>query len=142
MKISISATNPCHLYQLAVELAGLDSLDAYYSGYPKWKLPGADRLPIRTHSLRTNIVYGMLKFLPESMRPRSRDLFSWQDRGFDEWVGRNLRPCNFVHAMPGQCLHTFRGAKALGARAVMNHATGPVREWVRIMEPEYEAGRA
>src|SRR5207248_241844 len=27
--------------------------------------------------------------------------------------------------------------KTLGARAVLNHATGPVREWVQIMESEY-----
>ncbi len=138
MKISISATNPCHLHPMAVELAQRGHLDAYYSGYPKWKLPGDDGFPVRTHSLRTNIVYGLLKFLPESMRPGSRDLFLWQDRGFDEWVGRNLRPCDFIHAMPGQCLHTFRRAKALGVRTVMNHATGPVREWIRIMRPEYE----
>jgi len=39
--------------------------------------------------------------------------------------------------MPGQCLHIFRAARRLGIRTVLNHATGPVREWVRIMEPEY-----
>ena len=39
--------------------------------------------------------------------------------------------------MPGQCLHTFRKARSSGIRTVLNHATGPAREWVRIMEPEY-----
>ena len=39
--------------------------------------------------------------------------------------------------MPGQCLHTFKQAKTRGIRTVLNHATGPVREWVRVMEPEY-----
>src|ERR1700722_12579513 len=46
MKIAISATNPCHLYPLALELAKLQSLDCYYSGYPKWKLQDAERLHI------------------------------------------------------------------------------------------------
>ena len=69
MKISISATNPCHLYPMAIELSELGHLGAYYSGYPQWKLPGADPPDVRTHSLRTNIVYGMLKFLPEIAAP-------------------------------------------------------------------------
>lgn len=137
MKIAISATNPCHLYPLALELAKMGHLDRYYSGYPKWKLPGADGVPMKTHSFRTNVVYGLLKFLPESLRPGSRSLFLWQDHGFDAWVGRHLRGCDFIHAMPGQCLRTFEKAKSLGIRTVLNHATGLVREWVRIMEPEY-----
>jgi len=137
MKIAISSTNPCHLFPMAVELAKLQSLDCYYSGYPKWKLGAPAAMPVRTHSLRTNIVYGMLKFLPDSLRPDTRDLFLWQDRGFDAWAGRNLAKCDFLHAMPGQSLATFTRAKALGARTVLNHATGPVREWVAIMEPEY-----
>jgi len=137
MKIAISATNPCHMYPLAAGLAALGSLDCYYSGYPGWKLKAPQSMPVRTHSLRTNVVYGMLKFLPESLRPDTRDMFLWQDRGFDHWVGRHLRGCDFVHAMPGQALQTFRKAKTTGTHTVLNHATGPVRDWVRIMEPEY-----
>lgn len=138
MKISISATNPCHLYPLAAELAAENAIGTYYSGYPAWKLPGALAIPVRTHSLRTNIVYALLKFAPDSLRPDSRDLFLWQDRGFDEWVGHHLQPCDFIHAMPGQCLRTFQRAKSIGVRTVLNHATGPVSEWVKIMKPEYE----
>ena len=137
MKTSLSATNPCHMYPLAVELARLGGLGCYYSGYPRWKLPDADALEIRTHSLRTNIVYGLLKYAPENLRPSSRSLFLWQDRGFDRWVGRHLGACDFIHGIPGQCLHTFRASRARGVRTVLNHATGPVRDWVRIMEPEY-----
>jgi glycosyltransferase involved in cell wall biosynthesis len=95
-------------------------------------------MEVRTHSLRTNIVYGLLKFAPERLRPSSRRLFLWQDHGFDRWVGEHLDPCDFIHAMPGQALVTFRGAKQMGTRTVLNHATGPVRDWVRIMEPEYQ----
>lgn len=137
MKISLSATNPCHLYPLAVELARLDALGRFYSGYPKWKLPDSAGVPIRAHSWRTTLVYALLKYLPERRRPSSRTLFRWQDYGFDRWVGRHLAGCDFVHAMPGQALHTFRAARRLGVRTVLNHATGPVRDWVRIMAPEY-----
>jgi len=138
LKISISATNPCHLWPMARELATAGSLGAYYSGYPEWKLGDANDVNVRAHSLRTNIVYGLLKFAPPWLRPPSRALFTWQDHGFDRWVGAHLEKANFVHAMPGQALATFRAARQLGIKTVLNHATGPVREWVRIMEPEYE----
>lgn len=137
MNISIASTNPCHLWPLARELAAAKALGCYYSGYPEWKLGDVDGARIRTHSFRTNIVYGLLKYAPEQLRPSSRSLFLWQDRGFDRWVGEHIEACDFIHAMPGQALVTFRGAKQLGATTVLNHATGPVREWVRIMEPEY-----
>ncbi len=137
MKISFSATNPCHLFPLAQAVAERGALGCYYSGYPRWKLPAVKGLNVRTHSLATLAVYGLLKLVPERWRPGSRALFLWQDRTFDRWVGAHLASCDFIHGMPGQCLQTFRAAKRLGLRTVMNHATGPVREWVRIMEPEY-----
>jgi len=137
MKISIAATNPCHLYPLARELARAGALGCYYSGYPAWKLGAPPEMPVRAHGLRTTLVYGALKYLPPRLRPASRTLFLWQDHGFDAWVGRSLEPCDFFHAMPGQALRGFERAHALGARTVLNHATGPVRDWVRIMEPEY-----
>lgn len=137
MTISFSATNPCHMYPLALAIAREGALGCYYSGYPAWKLADSDGIRVRTHSLRTNIVYGLLKFAPESLRPSTRALFRWQDDGFDRWTGAHLERSDFVHAMPGQALHTFRAARKLGVRTVLNHATGPVREWARIMEPEY-----
>lgn len=137
MRISFSATNPCHLYPLALEVAELGALGCYYSGYPAWKLQAPASFSLRTHSLRTNIVYGLLKYAPARLRPSPRSLFLWQDHGFDRWVGRHLEHCDVVHAMPGQALETFRGARRAGVRTMLNHATGPVREWVRIMEPEY-----
>ena len=137
MKISIAATNPCHLFPLALELARADALACYYSGYPAWKLAPPPGLPVRTHSFRTTLIYGALKFLPPSLLPSPRSLFLWQDHGFDAWVGRHLDPCDFLHAMPGQALRSFEAARRLGIRTVLNHATGPIRDWVRIMDPEY-----
>ena len=138
MKISISATNPCHMWPTAQAVAREGAIGLYYSGYPAWKLQGADPRMLRCHSLRTNVVYALLKYVPPGLRPASRSLFRWQDEGFDRWVGAHLEPCDFIHAMPGQALHTFRAAKRLGIRTVLNHATGPAREVMRIMRPEYE----
>ncbi len=137
MKISIAATNPCHLFPLALELHREGALGCYYSGYPAWKLAAPPGVPVRTHSLRTTMVYGALKFLPAPLRPSPRAMFRWQDHGFDAWVGRALEPCDALHAIPGQALHGFQRARQLGVRTVLNHATGPARDWVRIMEPEY-----
>jgi glycosyltransferase involved in cell wall biosynthesis len=137
MKISFSATNPCHLFPVARELAKLGALGCYYSGYPAWKLRNTEGMNVRTHSLRTNIVYGLLKYAPAGLRPSSRSLFLWQDHGFDRWAGAHLEPGDFIHGMPGQCRDVFRAGRKLGVRTVLNHATGPVRDWVRIMEPEY-----
>ncbi len=138
MKISFAATNPCHMWPTARAVAQHGALAHYYSGYPAWKLSDASPEILRAHSFRTNVVYGLLKYAPDWLRPSSRKLFLWQDHGFDRWTGRNLEPCDFIHAMPGQALHTFRAARKTGIRTVLNHATGPVREWVRIMQPEYD----
>ena len=137
MRISFSATNPCHMWPTARAVAQEGALGLYYSGYPAWKIAGADPALLRCHSLRTNVVYGLLRYVPARLRPKSRRLFLWQDQGLDRWVGAHLEACDFIHAMPGQALHTFRAARQRGIRTVLNHATGPVREWVRIMEPEY-----
>ncbi len=137
MKLSFSATNPCHMWPLARAVAAEGALGHFYSGYPEWKL-AASGPHIRTHSLRTKIVYALLKYAPASLRPAPRTLFVWQDRGFDTAVARDLEECDFIHAMPGQALATFRAAKKRGIRTVLNHATGPVRNLVCIMRPEYE----
>ncbi len=129
------------MYAMAEALAERGALGGYYSGYPRWKLGAPAELPVRTHSWRTLAVYSALKNVPGWAQPRAKDLFRWQDRGFDRWVGAHLEPCDFIHALPGQAVQTFRAAKRAGIRTVLNHATGPVREWVRIMEPLYrEAG--
>lgn len=138
MRISFSATNPCHMWPTARAVAAEGALGHFYSGYPAWKIHGAEAGALRCFSWRTNIVYGLLKYMPARLRPSSRRLFAWQDTGFDRSVGRNLEACDFIHAMPGQALHTFRAAKKRGIRTVLNHATGPLREWVKIMRPEYE----
>lgn len=137
-RISISATNPCHLYSMARVLARENALGTYYSGYPRWKLPGSELAPVRTHSFRTLAVYGALKFLPPLMRPRSTRMFRWQDEAFDRWVSRHLEPVDFLHAMPGQCLESFRVAREHGVRTVLNHATGPATSVRRLLKAEYE----
>ena len=136
--IALSATNPCHLYDLAVALHARGQLGAYHSGYPQWRLRPPDTFPLRAHSARTLVTYGLLR-LPMSLRPAPHRLFRWQDTGFDRATARHLvrSDGDSVHAMPGQALATFRRAKELGMTTVLNHATGPVRQQLALIEEEF-----
>jgi len=138
MRISFAATNPCHVYDLAKAIHRRSSLGTYYSGYPRWKLREPDSMPVHSHSFRTLVTYGLLKFAPPRFRPAPRSLYLWQDHGFDRWAARALEPCDFVHGIPGQCLHTFRSAHRRQIVPILNHATGPVRQWIELLRPEYE----
>lgn len=136
--IALSATNPCHLYDLAVALHALGRLGAFHSGYPRWRLRPPAGFPLRAHSARTLVTYGLLR-LPMSLRPAPHRLFRWQDTGFDRATARHLARSDgdSVHAMPGQALATFRRAKELGITTVLNHATGPVRQQLALLEEEF-----
>src|SRR5947208_219641 len=98
MKISFSATNPCHMWPTARAVAQEGALAHYYSGYPAWKIADANPTQLRCSSFRTNVVYGLLKYAPAALRPSARRLFRWQDHGFDRWVGAHLEPCVFLRA--------------------------------------------
>jgi len=136
--IAISATNPCHLYDLAVALHEQGELGAYHSGYPGWRLRPPPGFPLRAHSLRTVITYGCLR-LPRALRPAPHRFFRWQDQGFDRATARHLarKDGSSLHAMPGQALATFRRARELGITTVLNHASGPVRQQLALIEEEY-----
>ena len=138
MKICISATNPCHLYDLAVALHARGELGGYFSGYPAWRLQPPDGFPLVVRSARTLVTYGCLR-LPAALRPSAHRLFRWQDLGFDRAVARVLEAAGgaSIHAMPGQALATFRRARELGMLTVLNHASGPVRQRLAMIEDEY-----
>lgn len=138
LKIAISATNPCHLYDMALALHQRGALGAYHSGYPRWRLHPPEDFPIRAHSSRTLVTYGALR-LPGWIRPKPHTLFRWQDRGFDHAVAKSLATTDgaIVHALPGQALATFQRAKELGLTTVLNHASGPVRQQLAAVAQEY-----
>lgn len=133
---SFAATNPCHVYDLAKALMTEDGLGCYYSGYPRWRLRPPAGFPIRVKSLRTLLTYGMQR-LPERLRIQDERMFRWQDAGFDKAVAGILGGEGFIHGLPGQCREIFRRAKALGLVTVLNHASGPLQQQRRLIEPEY-----
>jgi glycosyltransferase involved in cell wall biosynthesis len=136
MKTVFAATNPCHMYGMALELHRLGVLAAYHSGYPGWKLRPSAGFPLRTHSFRTLVTYGAAR-LPHRIRPCLEKLYRWQDEGFDAATAASLTPADCVHGLPGQCREIFRAARRLGMGTVVNHASGPVRHQIAVLEEEW-----
>lgn len=136
MKISFAATNPCHLYDLALALHKRRALGTYHSGYPRWRLKPPADFPLTESSWRTLITYTLLR-VPEAFRPNHTRLFRWQDKGFDADAAAKLQTADFLHGLPGQCCKLFQTAKQQGIKTVLNHATGPVRQQLTLLEPEY-----
>jgi len=123
---------------LAKALHRQGALGRYYSGYPSWKLRPPKGFHLVTNSFRTVVTYSCLR-LPETVRPASYRLFRWQDQGFDGAIARALPgdPGQWLHALPGQALETFGAARRQGIGTVLNHASGPVRQQLALIEGEY-----
>lgn len=133
---ALAATNPCHVWDLKRALHGLGVGGTYYSGYPAWRLHPPPGMEFVSASTRTLITYGLMR-VPERWRPDSMRLFLWQDEGFDRAISKRLRPADFFHGVPGQCLYCFRRARELGLQTVFSHASGPFTEQLRLIAPEY-----
>lgn len=139
---AFAATNPCHVWDLARALYGLGLLGAFHSGYPRWRLNPPLGFPLRIHSRRTVLTYGLQR-LPEWLRPPDDSVFRWQDVGFDRQAAEHLESGEIFHGIPGQCLECFRVARGRGMVRVLSHASGPVEIQWELVRPEYErAGMA
>lgn len=142
VRIAFAATNPCHVYDLALALQDRSALSAYLSGYPSWKLKASGGLPIHSHAGPILVTYGLLKLAPKWAAKNQLDLFAWQDQQFDDWAARQvekLEPTDFLHGLPGQCAATFAAAKARGIKTVLNHAAGPLAIQQRLVAEEFRA---
>lgn len=133
---SFAATNPCHVYDLALALHELGGLGCYYSGYPRWRLRPPEGFPLRVRSARTLVTYAMQRW-PERWRIRDDRMFRWQDAGFDAAVARLLEGEGSIHGLPGQCLRIFEKARAIGMRPILNHAQGPLHQQRALVAHEY-----
>lgn len=134
---SFAATNPCHVYDMALALWEKQALGSYYSGYPRWRLKPPPGFPIRTRVFRTLVTYSMQR-LPESLRLNDDRMFRWQDAGFDQAVANALEGEGYIHGIPGQCREIFRRARSLGLKTILNHASGPIEQQRAMIAPEYK----
>ncbi len=142
VEVAFAATNPCHVYDLALELNSRGALSAYLSGYPRWKLAESSGMPIRSKAGPTLATYGLLKLAPRWAASVQRELFAWQDQQFDDWAAKqvaSLERTDFLHGLPGQCAATFAAAKSRGIKTVLNHASGPVAIQERLVAEEFRA---
>lgn len=138
MKISFSAADPCHLWPVARAVREAGVSIHFYSGSPASKLPCVNKSQTRFSISRTLAMRTLLYCVPPMLRANAGRLRESRDYHFDAWVAGQLAFTDFIHALPGQALKTFRAAKNLGIRTVLNHARIPAREWARTMRPEYE----
>jgi glycosyltransferase involved in cell wall biosynthesis len=134
--LSFAATNPCHVYDMALALHERGRLGAFLCGYPRWRLRAPDGFPHVPVGWRTVAVYAWRR-LPPSLRPHEQRLFRWQDVDFDRKAARHLPASGVIHGIPGQCRELFAAARARGMTTVMNHASGPLEQQARLVEPEY-----
>ena len=135
-KLYFSATNPCHLYELCLKLHERHRLGGFYCGYPRQRLRPPPSFPYRQTGWRTTATYAALR-LPAWARPDDGRIFRWQDVGFDRRVATRLPPAGVLHGLPGQCLASFEAARRHGLITVLNHASGPIEQQLRLVEPEY-----
>ena len=134
---AFAATNPCHVYDLALALHATGALQAYISGYPRWRLRPPPGFPFVGRTARTLLTYGMQR-LPERLRIQDDAMFRWQDSGFDAAAARALKGGGgWVHGIPGQCQRLFEAAGRLGVRRILNHASGPLEQQRALIAPEY-----
>ena len=134
--LSFAATNPCHLYDMALALHAQGRLGSFLCGYPRWRLKAPAGFPHIPVGWRTVAVYAWRR-LPLWARPHEQRLFRWQDVDFDRKAARHLPETGVVHGIPGQCLALFQAARERGLTTVMNHASGPLEQQARMVEPEY-----
>jgi glycosyltransferase involved in cell wall biosynthesis len=133
---TFAATNPCHVWDLALAMWERDCLGAYISGYPKWRLKPPAGFPFHEVSWRTLVTYGLQR-MPEWARPQDERLFRWQDAGFDRAAQHKLPTAGFLHGLPGQCLRLFERGRRTGLSTVLNHAMGPLEQQRKLVAPEY-----
>lgn len=134
--LSFAATNPCHVYDMALALHECGRLDTFICGYPRWRLGAPSSFPHIPVGWRTVVVYAWRR-LPAWARPHEMVLYRWQDMGFDRAAARHLPKAGVIHGIPGQCLEIFRAARARGLTTVLNHASGPLEQQAAMVEPEY-----
>jgi glycosyltransferase involved in cell wall biosynthesis len=137
LPLSFAATNPCHVYDMALALYERGRLGSFVCGYPRWRLQAPEGFPHLPVGWRTVAVYAWRR-LPLWARPHEQRLFRWQDVDFDRKAVRHLPATGIIHGIPGQCLELFKAARDRGLTTVMNHASGPLEQQARLVEPEYE----
>lgn len=136
LRFCFAATNPCHVYEMALALHRRNRLSRFLCGYPEWKLHPPAGFPYRQIGWRTLATYGLLR-LPRRWQPDQGRLFRWQDVGFARRAVRALPDSGVVHGIPGQCLELFQAAREKNLTTVLNHASGPLEQQLDLVEPEY-----
>ena len=143
VKISLSATNPCHIWDMARALAATDDLRYLLQRLPALATAGGEKACPSAPSRRARwSSTGRGGFSPRACAPETGTSSVGRTGPSTSGVAKALEAADFVHGLPGQCRETFRRARELGIRTVLSHATGPRPRAGADRRPRVRAGRA
>lgn len=139
MNVALSVIGKFHVFDLARELHAHGALEAIYTGYPRFKLKG-ERLP---SSKVRSFPWVHTPYMAFSNRHvLGRQAVWWWERldswSFDQYVARQLQPCDVFVGLSGSALLSGRAARRLGAKYVCDRGSSHIRVQQQLLKEEHE----
>jgi glycosyltransferase involved in cell wall biosynthesis len=117
MRVVVSSVGGFHHFELAHELERRGALQRLYTGYPRARVRHVSAGRVETFPY----VVAPATLLYRWGLPALADRLSWAaHESLDRWVAGRLAPCDVLVANHANGLHSFRVARARGARTVVD----------------------
>lgn len=139
MKVALSVLGTFHSFDLAREMHARGALAGIYTGYPRFKLRGAQVPEDLIHTFP--LIHGAYMAAPFRDRLGLAWLRRWERLDavtFAAYVARNLPPCDVYVGMSGSSLAPGRRAQQIGARYICDRGSTHIRAQDRIIREESE----
>jgi len=138
MKVSISAPGRFHYFELARELNQRHLLAQQFTGYPKWKLQGTEKVDqLQTFPWVHTPFMASASLHSQTFAP-TRLLDRLNRYTFDHHVANQLRPCDVFTAISGFGLHSGQTAQRMGAKYVCDRGSTHILEQNTILVDEHK----
>lgn len=139
MQVTIAATGRFHFVDLAQQLQRLNSLCAYFTAYPTWKINPDHRIdPKKIVSfpwIHTAYMGSIRKkWLPDFVY---REVEIWDRRFFDKKVSQSLELCDIFTAISSCGVTSGSTAKRLGAKYVCDRGSSHILAQDRLLRDEH-----
>src|SRR5580700_1949274 len=119
MQVCISGVGRFHLFDLAREIHRGGHLAHLYTGYPRFKIKHLPKAKVSTFPWLMG-PYMMLGRTGLSLSRFDHRIYTT----FDNWIGRNLQPCDIFHRLSGGALQAGQAARErYGATIVCDRAS-------------------
>lgn len=136
MKVAIGCQGRFHLFDLARQMERLGHLSQLYTGYPRFKVGELPRAKVSTFPWLMAPYMAAGRFGLASYLERFEILIS---RSFDEWVARNIEPCDVYHCLSTAGLRTHAIIRErYGALSVCDRGCSHILYQEEILREEYD----